>query len=102
MKYTIEVENIKCGGCANSIGKTITNYLKEAKVDINVEEGIISIDCAKRLDLTKIKEALLKMGYPEKGSLGGLKAATAQAKSFVSCALGKTNKNKHISGQKQV
>jgi copper chaperone len=32
---------------------------------------------------------LAKLGYPEKGSLEGLKAVAATAKSFVSCAVGR-------------
>jgi copper chaperone len=31
------------------------------------------------------------MGYPESGSVEGMKAATAKAKSFVSCAIGKVS-----------
>lgn len=33
--------------------------------------------------------ALAKMGYPEVGSVEGPKAATAKAKSFVSCPIGR-------------
>ena len=33
--------------------------------------------------------ALAKMGYPEVGSVEGMKAAAAKAKSFVSCAIGR-------------
>lgn len=32
---------------------------------------------------------LRAMGYPEKGSLAGLEAGLANAKSFVSCAVGR-------------
>lgn len=90
MAYDIQVENIKCGGCAN----TITTRLNEMKAvdscEINIEQGIIKItgDISHREEVARL---LFKLGYPESGTTEGLKAATAKAKSFVSCAVGKIN-----------
>jgi copper chaperone len=36
-----------------------------------------------------VADKLRAMGYPEKGSLHGLQAGVANAKSFVSCAIGR-------------
>ena len=90
MTYEISVENIKCGGCAN----TITTKLNEMDVidscEVNIESGVITIngDAVSRPDVV---ELLLKLGYPESGTTEGLKAAKAKAKSFVSCAVGRMN-----------
>jgi len=90
MSLSIQVENIKCGGCANSIKKGLMDEAGVSTVEINIENGMVSID-GENLDRDAIAEHLLKMGYPESGSVEGMKAATAKAKSFVSCAIGKVS-----------
>ncbi|TEU21905.1 MAG: copper chaperone [Gammaproteobacteria bacterium] len=84
----ITVENIKCGGCAGTITKKLTSTFDTDNVDVNIEQGTISIDIddAKREDLVKV---LLDLGYPETDSVHGFGSAKAKAKSFVSCAIGK-------------
>jgi copper chaperone len=90
MSLSIQVENIKCGGCANSIKKGLMDEAGVSTVEIDVENGMVSID-GENLDRDAIAAHLLKMGYPESGSVEGMKAATAKAKSFVSCAIGKVS-----------
>jgi copper chaperone len=90
MSLSIQVENIKCGGCANSIKKRLMDEARVSTVEIDVENGRVSID-GENLDRDAIAAHLLKMGYPESGSVEGMKAATAKAKSFVSCAIGKVS-----------
>jgi len=88
MSYEIAVENIKCGGCANTIS---TRLLEDERVDgvsVDVERGLVQIEGAADTRQT-IVEHLASLGYPEVGSVEGLKAATAKAKSFVSCAIGR-------------
>jgi len=88
MAIEIEVENIKCGGCANSISKGLMEDARIKSVEVDIENSRVSFegDDAARHDAIK---KLLKMGYPEKGSVEGIKAATAKAKSFASCAMGR-------------
>ena len=88
MSYDISVENIKCGGCANTISSKLTPLYYINACEVDVEKGIVTITG----DASFIAEAalvLLKAGYPETGTAAGLKAAKAKAKSFVSCAVGK-------------
>lgn len=95
MKVSIEVENIRCGGCIN----TITNKLLEIDtintVDVVLEQQKVIIDVHEREGISheNTKAAaialLLKLGYPEKGSVEGLEALKGKAKSVVSCAIGK-------------
>lgn len=97
MTYEISVENIKCSGCAGTISKRLNalDGVDDCKVDI--ENGIITIKFAESIDVesskTKVAELLLKLGYPETGTVAGLEAATTKAKSFVSCAVGRLKSN---------
>ncbi len=82
------VKNIKCGGCAANITKKLSEEFKN--VDVNVDEGSISLELDGKSE-ELLKEKLHSMGYPmidEK--LGFFLDKTMQAKSFVSCAVGKT------------
>lgn len=85
MENKIYVQNLKCGGCAN----TITNKLKDiqgvSNLNINVEESLITLNCSE-LILETVKETLKKAGYPEDGETNSF---SSKAKSYVSCAIGK-------------
>lgn len=87
-RYEIAVENIKCGGCANTICTKVLEQESVSSVDVDIEAGIVRIegDEAFRDDIAM---KLAHLGYPEVGSVEGLKAAAAKAKSFVSCAVGR-------------
>jgi len=88
MAYDISVENIKCGGCANTITTRLNALDVIDSCEVDVERGIISIN-GDESSKEEVSQLLLKLGYPESGTAEGLKAATAKAKSFVSCAVGK-------------
>lgn len=92
MKISLLVENIKCGGCANGIKQKLSTIDGVENVTVEVEAGQVDFDIAtdeQELVTSEVKQTLLAMGYPEKGSVEGLKAAGAKAKSYVSCAVGK-------------
>ena len=88
MTYDISVENIKCGGCANTITSKLNIMDVIDSCEVNIESGVITVngDASHR---PEVVQRLLKLGYPECGTTEGLKAAKAKAKSFVSCAVGK-------------
>ena len=88
MTFEVNVENIKCGGCAGSIIKGLQELEGVASVAIDVEQERVTIEADDSLRATAC-ERLLILGYPEQGSAAGLKAAKARAKSFVSCAVGR-------------
>lgn len=94
--WEIEVENIKCGGCANSIRQQLGRLAGVTAVEVDVALGKVAVALAQ--DNAALREAvlaqLLKMGYPQAGSVQGLSAAGAKAKSFVSCAVGKLSDDK--------
>lgn len=88
MKHIIEVENIKCGGCANTIETRLGKLDGVSAVQVEVDQGRVTVE-AGDADRARLAEALLRSGYPEKGTAEGIKAASARAKSFVSCAIGR-------------
>lgn len=88
MSYVISVENIKCGGCAASIRNRLIDGGLAQAVEVDVEQGRVEIDGNPEWQ-NQVRVELASMGYPEVGSVEGIRAATARAKSFVSCAIGR-------------
>lgn len=80
----IFVENIKCGGCINGIKNALSAFpgVKSVEIILDEEKVIIQGD---RLEKSVFVTKMDGMGYPEKGNNTFLK----EAKSYVSCAIGK-------------
>lgn len=91
MKVSIEVENIRCGGCANTISKKLTAIEGVDAVDVAIKDQTVTIDSIDDSVLDEVVAALYKMGYPERGSVEGVDALKEKAKSVVSCAIGKVS-----------
>ncbi|MBK7007612.1 MAG: heavy-metal-associated domain-containing protein [Saprospiraceae bacterium] len=83
MIHTIEVENIKCGGCMNTIRQAIGKI--EGVKGVEIEENKTTIHIEAETDRGPLVEKLASLGYPELGNNNLLH----QAKSFVSCAIGR-------------
>ncbi len=94
MSYTIAVENIKCGGCAASIRNRLIQDGMAQAVEVDVEKGQVHVDGNPEWQ-EKVVIELARMGYPEVGSVEGMRAAAAKAKSFVSCAIGRIDNATH-------
>jgi copper chaperone CopZ len=86
MKTTIYIQNLKCGGCANTITKNLSTIEAVSEVTVNVEESSISLTYLNDEKLTEVKDKLKVLGYPEDGEANSL---GSKAKSYVSCAIGK-------------
>lgn len=85
---TIEILNLKCGGCASTVKKGIIAIEGVNKVDVNVETSEVTIDTIDELVIASVKKKLSSMGYPE---VGDDNTIIHKAKSFVSCATGRMN-----------
>lgn len=85
MKTDIQIENLKCGGCAATIKKGVLSLKGVNEVSIDVENSIVTISSEKD-NLEEIKSKLSKLGYPE---VGDKNTVLHKAKSFVSCAVGR-------------
>ncbi len=91
MSFTIQVENIKCGGCANTIRKRLSELAGVQGVEVVVEAGQVTVEGDEALR-PAVVEMLAKSGYPESGSVHGMASMKAKATSFVSCAIGRMDK----------
>lgn len=85
MENKIYVQNLKCGGCANTIANKLKDIEGISNINVNVDESLITLNCSEII-LEKVKETLKKAGYPEDGEFNSL---GSKAKSYVSCAIGK-------------
>jgi len=89
MKRTLEVHNVKCGGCAGTLTKELLEQFGEVEVNLEVEPRQITLD----IEDDKMEELKLKLrslGYPlTSDDLTTFQTIGTTAKSFVSCAIGK-------------
>ena len=81
----IEVENLKCVGCANTVRKGIEKIEGVESVDVNLDNSLVSINSSLAIERSVFVEALGKMGYPEIGTGNTIQ----KMKSYVSCAVGR-------------
>ncbi len=81
----LEVENIKCGGCANGIKQRLQKIDSTATIDVDVAQGTVKIMSELPISKDIYSDILKQMGYPEAGE-GNL---VTTAKSYVSCMIGK-------------
>lgn len=89
MTQTYEVQNVKCGGCANTLKKSLAEQFGEVEVDLEAMPRKITLDIEPEQE-EALKLALRKIGYPLVGdALGTFATIETKAKSFVSCAIGK-------------
>ena len=86
MEATIYLQNLKCGGCANTITKNVTAIENITNVKVNVEESSVTFNYETEANLVEVKNKLQSLGYPEDGEANSL---GSKAKSYVSCAIGK-------------
>jgi copper chaperone CopZ len=85
----IEIENLKCHGCANTIKKEIRRIPEVTNVSVSQEDKMVIIDYDSEDDMNELfTKGLARLGYPEKGN----KNLGNQVKSYVSCAIGRMSK----------
>lgn len=89
MKTSILVQNLKCGGCANTITTKLSNIANISNLQVDVEESKVSFNYLNETDAFLVKEKLKNLGYP---SIEDANSLSSKAKSFVSCATGKLSK----------
>jgi copper chaperone len=59
--HTYEIQNIRCGGCANTITKELSKLFTSVKVD--VEGKKVTVELKDEEEVAKGAEALKKLGY---------------------------------------
>ena len=86
MRHSIEVQNLRCGGCANTITKKLNSINHLDNIDVDIEQSKISFNYTHDNDVTVAKNMLKSLGYPEVDEQNSL---LDKGKSFVSCVTGK-------------
>jgi copper chaperone CopZ len=95
MKKTFEVLNIKCGGCAGTVKSKLKDRFPDIEVDLDSMPRKVSTTISSDEDEKYLLNTLKSLGYPEvNDDLGTIQSAMLKGKSFVSCAVGKLNKEK--------
>ena len=88
-KQTFKVQNVKCGGCANTLTTKLKGKFGVIEVNLELMPREITLEITDE-KVPALREALKSLGYPMADEqLGFVENATTQAKSFVSCAVGK-------------
>jgi copper chaperone CopZ len=88
MTATINIQNLKCGGCANTIITKVSAIENISDVTVDNETDTVTFNYTTEQDLLAAKNKLAAIGYPEVGEKNSL---SSKAKSFVSCASGRLN-----------
>lgn len=88
MTTTLEIQNLKCGGCANTITTRLSALENIENVLVNNDKDTVTFNYKEDDNLSEAINLLSKLGYPIVGENNPL---TKKAKSFVSCAVGRMN-----------
>lgn len=86
MKTTIQIQNLKCGGCANTIITQLSKLKGISDVDVDNNTDEVSFNHNSETEFNLVKQKLSDLGYPMTGESNSL---PKKAKSFVSCAVGR-------------
>jgi copper chaperone CopZ len=89
MRTQVHIQNLKCGGCANTITKRLSEIKNISEVVVNQDEETVSFDYHTSHDFERAKHVLEMLGYPVLGDENNL---ITKAKSYISCAVGRTKK----------
>ncbi|MCM4167454.1 hypothetical protein KCTC52924_01051 [Arenibacter antarcticus] len=86
MISAIKVQNIKCGGCANTITSKLSELENITNVSVDVSSGTVSFEAENNMGIQGVTDKLKALGYPAVDTKNGL---ADKAKSFFSCATGR-------------
>jgi copper chaperone len=86
MNYTLEIQNLKCGGCVNTVTKELSKIDGITDIKVNDETSVVEFSSNKGEALDLVKSKLASIGYP---AVGDDNSIIDKAKSYVSCAIGK-------------
>ena len=90
MMTTLEIQNLKCGGCAHTISSKLNNLEGIQNVSVDTESNAVSFENEFTNGVETAILLLSKLGYPVNGDANSI---GKKAKSFVSCALGRVAKS---------
>ena len=92
MTREFKVQNVKCGGCANTLKTSLEKRYKNVEVNLDVHPRIVKLEIEES-QLDALKKELRSLGYPlVTDELSPFQTVTTKATSYVSCAVGKMGK----------
>lgn len=86
MKKTEIIQNLKCGGCANTITKAMNSLDGISQAIVDVEENSVTFEYETDDQVVAAEKKLSDLGYPVDKDPNSL---LKKAKSYVSCAVGR-------------
>lgn len=91
MLITVEVKNVRCEGCANTIKNSLTKEgFENIMVDLSCEPRKVTVSAKNEVHVAQLRAILRKLGYPfYDEEIQFSESAKLKAKSFVSCSVGK-------------
>ena len=87
MKESFIVDNLKCGGCANTIETKLSKMKGVEKVTVDPDNSSVVVEHSGECEREAFLQTLSDMGYPEEGTSNLLQ----KGKSYVSCVIGRVN-----------
>ncbi len=94
MKLRFHVDNIRRDGCVNVIETHLRDHPNIHAIEVDRDHGTVTIDTDNPAIRDDVALRLKKMGYPEKGTVDGIRSVKAKASSLVSCAMGKISRQR--------
>ncbi|WP_258101169.1 heavy-metal-associated domain-containing protein [Marinoscillum pacificum] len=85
METKIIVDNLKCGGCANTIKNNLQKVEGVNAVAVEVETSEVTLLHEFAVSKQTLLDKLSSLGYPQQGTSTGMQ----KVKSYVSCAVGR-------------
>ena len=86
MKATVQIQNLKCGGCKATIVSELSKLKTINNISVNIEDSTVSLEYEIESELSTIKSVLSKLGYP---TIDENNSLLKKAKSYASCAVGR-------------
>lgn len=86
MKTELTIQNLKCGGCANTIINKLSELQDVSSLTVDIEKSVVSFEHTSENAINTAVEKLAALGYPVEGDKN---TVISKAKSFVSCAAGR-------------
>ena len=86
MKTELTIQNLKCGGCANTIVNKLSELNEIISVEVKTDTSVVTFDHVTEDAIEVAVEKLASLGYPVEGDKN---TVISKAKSFVSCAVGR-------------
>ena len=62
MTTIIKIQNLKCGGCANTIMKKISTIENVTNVNVNIEKSTVTFDSLTQNEITIVRHKMAVLG----------------------------------------